>query len=141
MEIILDGIEDLPKAAQQLIDFAGGRKKWTFKGEIGAGKTTFIQTLCKKLGVEDKVTSPTFSLVNEYIYLDAEKRQKQVHHIDLYRLNSLDEAINIGIEDYLFDDSYCFLEWPQIIEPLLPENAVEINIEIIDNSTRKMIFL
>lgn len=141
MEIVLDSIESLESAATKLIDYADGCKKWLFKGEIGAGKTTFIQEICKYLGVKDKVTSPTFSLINEYKFLNKNGTSGLIYHIDLYRLDNLDEAINIGIEDYLYDDHYCFIEWPQLINPILPEKVVEINLEIIEDSKRKMIFL
>ncbi len=141
MEIILSSLEELSHAADQLIKYAGERRKWTFTGEIGAGKTTFIQEICKKLGIEDKVTSPTFSLINQYPFSENEPQEDFLYHIDLYRLNSLEEAINIGIEDCLYDNRYCFIEWPQLIDPILPDDAVQINIQIIENSKRKMIFL
>lgn len=141
MEVVIDGVHDLQKAAHQLIEYAGDCRKWIFIGEIGAGKTTFIQTVCQILGVEDKVTSPTFSLINEYQLTTSDGDRNFVHHIDLYRLKSIDEAIDIGIEDYLYGENYCFIEWPQLIRPILPERVVEINLEIIDNSKRKILFL
>ncbi len=141
MEIVIDHIENLQDVANQLINYAGDRKKWMFTGEIGAGKTTFIQSVCTALGVEDKVTSPTFSLINEYIYNNNKGETEKIHHIDLYRLKSLDEAIDIGIEDYLYDKGYCFIEWPQLIAPIFPEKVIEIKFEIIENSKRKIIFL
>lgn len=140
MEIILDHIEALPAAADKLIEYAGSCKKWTFTGEIGAGKTTFIQSICKKIGVENSITSPTFSLVNEYFY-DKNGTSGKIYHIDLYRLNHLEEAIDIGMEDFLYDENYTFIEWPQLIQPILPEKVIEINLEILDNSKRKLIFL
>jgi len=140
MEIVIDGTENLKEAVAQLIKYAGDCKKWIFIGEIGAGKTTFVQSICKELGVKDKVTSPTFSLINEYTYNENGK-PGLIYHIDLYRLKDLDEAINIGIEDYLYDENYCFIEWPQLIAPILPDKVVEINLEIIEDSKRKMIFL
>lgn len=141
MEIILSSLDELSDAAEQLIEYAGERKKWTFTGEIGAGKTTFIQEISKKIGIVDKVTSPTFSLINQYPFPENHPKEDFLYHIDLYRLNSLEEAINIGIEDCLYDDRYCFIEWPQLIDPILPEDAVQINIQIIEDSKRKMIFL
>jgi tRNA threonylcarbamoyladenosine biosynthesis protein TsaE len=141
MEIIVENIDELPVVAGQLIEFAGNRKKWTFTGEIGAGKTTFIQAICTKLGIIDKVTSPTFSLINQYVFADDHPKEDFLYHIDLYRLNSLEEAINIGIEDCLYDDRYCFIEWPQLLEPILPDDVLQINLQIIENSKRKMIFL
>lgn len=141
MELIIDKLEDLPIVAEQLIQFAGDRKKWIFKGEIGAGKTTLIQSICRALGVSENVTSPTFSLINEYNYKNEKGLTGWVYHIDLYRLKCREEAIDIGIDDYLYDDKYCFIEWPQIIQSILPDKLVEINLEIIEDSKRKIIFL
>ncbi|MEM0994784.1 MAG: tRNA (adenosine(37)-N6)-threonylcarbamoyltransferase complex ATPase subunit type 1 TsaE [Bacteroidota bacterium] len=137
MELILQDLQDLAAAAAQLLDYAGTRKKMIFIGEIGAGKTTFIQQICKQLGVAEAVTSPTFSLVNEY----RNDKNESIYHIDLYRLKSELEAIHIGIEDYLYSDTYCFVEWPQVTENLLPDEIVRISIDIMEHSKRKMIFL
>jgi tRNA threonylcarbamoyladenosine biosynthesis protein TsaE len=88
------------------------------------------------------VTSPTFSLVNEYTFKDKTDQSEQlIHHLDLYRLKNIDEAIDIGIEDYLYDNYYCLIEWPEVVEPLLPEDVVKIKIQLLDNSSRKIIFL
>ena len=141
MELLIDGLENLQVSVDQMIEYAGDCKKWLFTGEIGAGKTTFIQAVCHTLGVEEKVTSPTFSLINEYVYTNNKGESGLIHHIDLYRLKSLEEAIDIGIEDYLYDENYCFIEWPQLIQAIWPEPVIEINLEIIENSVRKIIFL
>ena len=142
MEFIIHSIEELEKIVESLLKFAGERKIFLFYGEIGAGKTTFIQCFCKHFGVVEKVTSPTFSLVNEYTFKDKNDESEQlIHHLDLYRLKNTMEAIDIGIEDYLFDKYYCLIEWPEIIESLLPEDVVKIKIELLDNSSRKIIFL
>ncbi|MEM1328219.1 MAG: tRNA (adenosine(37)-N6)-threonylcarbamoyltransferase complex ATPase subunit type 1 TsaE [Bacteroidota bacterium] len=130
-------LTELPQAAQSLLDYADDRRIWMFIGEIGAGKTTLIQSLCKILGIEEAVTSPTFSLVNEYL----DDNGQSVYHLDLYRLKSEAEAINMGIEDYLYSDAYSFIEWPQIIDNLLPEDVIRINLSVVDDSTRKMVFL
>lgn len=141
MEIIIHSIDDLDKVVNALLEFSQGAKKMMFYGEIGAGKTTFIQNLCKHFGVKESVVSPTFSLVNEYTYLDLVTKNEQfVHHLDLYRLKNEQEALDIGIEDYLYDDSYCFIEWAEIIEHWLPEEIVKIYIEIFENSGRRFIF-
>lgn len=141
MEIIIHSIDDLDKVVNTLLEFSKGTKKMMFYGEIGAGKTTFIQNFCKHLGVKESVVSPTFSLVNEYTYLDLTTKSEQfVHHLDLYRLKNEQEALDIGIEDYLYDDSYCFIEWAEIIEHWLPEEIVKIYIEIFENSGRRFIF-
>lgn len=134
--LIVEKKEALDQAAAQLLQWSKGRKKWAFVGEIGAGKTSAIQALCNRLGVEGEVLSPTFSLVNEYRYTGG-----QVYHLDLYRLNEVDEALEIGIENYLYDDQYCFIEWPQLIEDLLPEDTIVIKLEIIGDSARKILFL
>ena len=142
MTIIIDDIGSLDSGVQKLLDFAGHKTKMMFTGEIGAGKTTFIQVFCQFFQVEEKVTSPTFSLINEYTYKDRKTGELQyIHHLDLYRLKSLEEAIQIGIEDYLYDEHYCLIEWPELIESVLPDDVVKINIEILENSSRKIIFL
>ena len=141
-ELTIKDIAELKWVANELLAFAGRRKKITFAGEIGTGKTTLIQSICKQLGVEESVTSPTFSIVNEYKYFDPQsKAEKTIYHIDLYRLKNIEEAIDIGIEDLLYNDNYCFIEWPEIIEDLLPEDRLKISLEIIDNSYRKILFL
>ena len=141
MEIIIHDIEALDKAVDALFHFSKNKKKWLFYGEIGAGKTTFIQRICHRLGVNENVVSPTFSLVNEYSYLDnITQKEGHVHHLDLYRLKDTQEAVNIGIDDMLHDQAYCFIEWAEIIEPILPDEVVKITIEIFENSGRKFIF-
>lgn len=141
MEHHIKSLDELPELAKTLIAFAGKRKKMLFNGEIGAGKTTFIKILCKTLGVDNGVSSPTFSLINEYVVESSNMQKNLIHHIDLYRLNDAEEAIDIGIEDYLHGPHYCFIEWPDIITHLLPEDVVKINIEILEDSSRKILFL
>ena len=138
-EIRIDNPGQLDPAAEQLLAAAGDRRIFAFTGEIGAGKTTFIKALCRRLGVSDEVTSPTFALVNEYAC--SPDSNGVVYHLDLYRLKNLEEALDIGIEDILDSGAYCFIEWPELIEPLLPDDVVHINIEIVGNSTRKILFL
>ncbi len=142
MEIIVHSIDDLDKVVTELIKYAGDCKTLLFYGEIGAGKTTFIQRFCKHFEVAEKVTSPTFSLINEYTFKSKTDQSEQlIYHLDLYRLKNINEAIDIGIEDYLYDKYYCLIEWPEIIEPLFPEHVVKIKIQLLDNSSRKIIFL
>lgn len=141
-EIIVTSPEEMHELSKTIIAYAGERKKFFLYGEIGAGKTTFSKAFCAALGVEDNVTSPTFSLINEYVYSSTEGgNQANIYHLDLYRLNTLQEAMDIGIEDILYDNSYCLVEWPELIETLAPIDVVKINIEILDNSRRKVIFL
>lgn len=137
MEVIINQLDELSQIAQQLLTYAKDRNIMIFEGEIGAGKTTLIQQICQQLGVEEAVTSPTFSIVNEY----TNKHEDIIFHIDLYRLKSEEEAIHIGIEEYLDRADYCFIEWPQIIEDLLPNEVVRINIETLEDSKRKIVFL
>ena len=136
MEFTIKGEEELEKVSEALLKYAGSRRKIVFSGEVGAGKTTLIQYLCRELGVSEGVTSPTYALMNQYQGLE-----QQVNHLDLYRLNSLEEALNIGIEDFLYDDDYCFIEWPELIDPLLPADVIRVELKFIENSSRKILFL
>ncbi len=150
-EFIIATKNDLPDAVNWLLTQANGRRKIMLYGEMGAGKTTFTKVFCHHFGVNGATSSPTFSLVNEYFYSNTvEERnpntigkgsQNVIHHLDLYRLKNLDEAMDIGIEDYLYDDSYCLIEWPQIIEPIMPEDVLKISIELMDDSMRKIVVL
>ncbi len=141
MEILVHQADEFDAVAERLLAFAGERRKFAFYGEIGAGKTTFIQAVCRRLGVREAVVSPTFSLVNEYSYLDESGAEQFVYHLDLYRLKNIQEALDIGIEDMLYDEHYCLLEWPGVVEEILPEDAVRIKLEIVEHSTRKIVFL
>ncbi len=137
MELIITSIEELAIVAIKLLNFAGERKSMTFSGDIGAGKTTLIQQICAQLGVKEAVTSPTFALANEY----ATAENGVIYHLDLYRLKNEQEALDIGIEEYLYGDRYCFIEWPEIIADLLPDDRVHISIELLENSHRKIVLL
>jgi len=126
---------DLPAAAKRLLAEAGDRRIFLLEGTLGAGKTTLIKQLCAHLGVDpSEVHSPTFALVNEY------EGMEPVYHLDLYRLKTLDEAIDIGIEDILYSGQFCFIEWPELIEPILPEEVVRIKLELAPDSARKILF-
>ena len=138
MEILINHISELDRAVEQLFDFVKDRKKFFLTGELGAGKTAFVQAFCRYLKVEEQVTSPTYSIVNEYTF---DQGKKLVHHIDLYRLKNLEEALQIGIEDYLNDANYCLIEWPDLIEEIAPSDVTKINIIILDESRRKILFL
>ncbi len=142
MEVLVDRPAEMKKAVVKLLKYAGDRKIFALSGEIGAGKTTLVQAFCRHLGVEEAVTSPTFSLVNEYEYYDPKSGETAlIYHLDLYRLEDIEEALNIGIEEILYRDAYLLIEWPELIEPLLPEDVIRINIEIVNNSRRKILFL
>jgi len=142
MEIFIKDIKELMAVVPVLLEQANSRKKWCFYGEVGAGKTTLIKEICAYLGVQESVTSPTYSLINEYLYTEKEtKLDAYIYHLDLYRLNSLEEALDIGIEDYLDSSHYCFMEWPELIEPILPEEVLKISLEIVEDSMRKIVLL
>ena len=139
MELIINQLKELEKAAKLLLSYANDRKKWCFYGDLGAGKTTFIKVICQLLKVEEGVTSPTYSLVNEYSYSDTKTNTiNPLYHLDLYRLRQIEEALDIGIEEYLYNNSYCFIEWAQIIEPILPIEVVSIHIEMMEDGRRKI---
>ena len=124
MIIELKTIDDLPFAAKTFLEETDNRKVFAFDGQMGVGKTTFIVSLLKAMGIEDIEGSPTYSLVNSYGSVAFGK----IHHFDLYRLNSEEEAFDIGIEEMLYGGDYCFIEWPQKIENLLPENTIWVRI-------------
>lgn len=128
-------LNKLPSIALQIIKLAKNTKNILFYAEMGAGKTTLIKEIIKQLGVTDNVSSPTFSLVNEYLSINNET----IYHFDFYRIEDETEALDIGIEDYFYKDAWCFIEWPQNIESYLPKKSVVVNIEIVDEVTRKII--
>lgn len=117
--------------AQQLLTYAKGEKFFIFEGEMAAGKTTFIKAFCEALGVTDIVSSPTFSIVNEY-----DSPNGPVYHFDFYRLKNLREAYDIGYEEYFYSDHYCLIEWPSKVEELLPESYVKVQITITESDER-----
>ena len=133
MNWTLHSLADLPLVAGEFLQALGDRRVVAFQGKMGAGKTTFIKALCQQLGVCDMVNSPTFSIVNEYT--DAEG-QTLAYHFDLYRLKSVAEALDMGAEDYFYSGHYCFIEWPDVADALLPDNCAEASIEEADNGTR-----
>ncbi|MEM9339486.1 MAG: tRNA (adenosine(37)-N6)-threonylcarbamoyltransferase complex ATPase subunit type 1 TsaE [Bacteroidota bacterium] len=127
--------EELSKVAQQLIGTFSEQTIWLFSGEMGAGKTTLIKSICESHKVVDQMSSPTFSIVNEYETDTGET----INHFDFYRLKSVEEAIDIGVEDYFYSGDRCFIEWADIIRDLLPGNYLEININLVDRKTRHLI--
>lgn len=139
---ILYVLEELEGNMHLVENALNGRKKIALYGEMAAGKTTFTSAFCRYLGAESDAASPTFSLINQYHYLDAAGQSLLIHHLDLYRLKTLEEALDIGVEDLLHDPYYCIIEWPQIIEPLLPEaHTAKILIQYIDDFRRKLIII
>ena len=124
MEITIKSLDQIGLAAKQFVDNMGGAHVFAFYGKMGAGKTTFIKAVCEALGVEDVITSPTFAIVNEYTAKDA----TPIYHFDFYRIKKLEEAYDMGYEDYFYGNGICFLEWPEIVEDLLPEDAIKVDI-------------
>lgn len=135
-EIIINGIEDLPRAARAFLAHKGKANVVAFYGQMGAGKTTFITAVCRELGVKDVVNSPTFTIVNEYQAGDG----KPVYHFDFYRINRLSEAMDIGLYEYFDSGELCLVEWPEMIEELLPEDTLKIRIMVEDADTRTLLF-
>ncbi|MNJ99938.1 tRNA threonylcarbamoyladenosine biosynthesis protein TsaE [compost metagenome] len=129
--ISINSTAELNHVAQELLAFAEGQKFFIFEGEMAAGKTTFIKAFCEALGVEDVVSSPTFSIVNEY-----ESSVGLVYHFDFYRLKNLQEAYDIGYEEYFYSGAYCLVEWPSKVEELLPEEYIKIEITVTGNEQR-----
>ena len=126
MEIFIKDKRHLPVAAKQLLKNSGGKKIFAFYGAMGAGKTTIIKAVCESLGAIDIVSSPTFTLVNEYKTSAGEV----LYHLDFYRIKKQEEVFDFGIEDYLAGDNYCFMEWPELVEELLPAETVRVRISV-----------
>jgi len=124
----LDGI------ARELLDKFPEQRVFAFYGKMGAGKTTFIQAICRELGSSDNVISPTFALINEY----KTEWMRSIFHFDFYRIEDMEEAFDLGYEDYFYSGEYCLIEWPEKIEPLLPENYVEVKIKALENGDRRI---
>ena len=125
MEIRIKSIEDIAVAAKEFVAAMGERKVFAFYGKMGAGKTTFIKAVCEELGVEDVINSPTFAIVNEYV----DGQGEPVYHFDFYRIKNQQEVMDLGYEDYVYSGHVCFMEWPELIENLLPDDAVKVTIE------------
>jgi len=135
MEIIIRNIESIGEAAKQFVNEMGEHKVFAFYGTMGAGKTTFIKAVCEELGVEDVITSPTFAIVNEY---SIAAKEESLYHFDFYRIKKLEEVFDMGYEDYFYSGSLCFIEWPELIEELLPEDAVRVEITEQADGSRKV---
>jgi tRNA threonylcarbamoyladenosine biosynthesis protein TsaE len=126
-------LSDLPAAAAQLVAFAGTEKVFLFNGDMGAGKTTFIKSLCETLGVKEAVTSPTFAIVNEYSIPNT-----KIYHFDFYRLKNQTEALDMGAEEYFYSGNYCLIEWPEKIPDMLPLHYINVNIKALNDNSREI---
>ena len=129
-------IENIGEAARKFVEEMGERKVFAFYGKMGAGKTTFIKALCEELGVEDVITSPTFAIINEYGTPDGQS----IYHFDFYRIKKIEEVYDMGYEDYFYSGALCLIEWPELIEDLLPEDAVRVTIEALPAGERSIMW-
>ncbi|MBK7408481.1 MAG: tRNA (adenosine(37)-N6)-threonylcarbamoyltransferase complex ATPase subunit type 1 TsaE [Saprospirales bacterium] len=141
IEFLVYAFSDWDELAERILAYAGARRKFFLYGEMGAGKTTLTQAVCRRLGAVEGAVSPSFALVNEYHYRDESGRVCPFYHLDLFRLKDEQEALDIGIEDYLYGEDYCFVEWPDLIEALAPEEVVRIQLITESDSVRKVLFL
>ncbi len=128
MQIRIDSIQQIREAARQFINGIGQHTVFAFYGKMGAGKTTFIKAVCEELGVTDVITSPTFAIVNEYSLPNGGRSEGALYHFDFYRIKRIEEVYDMGYEDYFYSGALCFIEWPELIEELLPDDAVRISI-------------
>ena len=133
MTIKIKTIDDLPQAAHDFIANMGDNTVFAFRGEMGAGKTTFIKAICEEMGVEDVITSPTFAIVNEY---RSATSGELIYHFDFYRIKKQEEVYDMGYEDYIESGAVCFMEWPELIEELLPEDVVKVSIKQQEDGSR-----
>ena len=137
MEIKIQSLDQIHEAARQFIAEMGDNTVFALYGKMGAGKTTFIKAVCEELGVSDVITSPTFAIVNEY---RSDTAGELIYHFDFYRIKKLEEVYDMGYEDYFYSGVLCFIEWPELIEELLPGNAVNVYIEEKEDGTRTVRF-
>jgi tRNA threonylcarbamoyladenosine biosynthesis protein TsaE len=135
MEIKIQDLAHINEAAKAFVENIGDNTVFAFYGKMGAGKTTFIKAICEELGVDDVITSPTFAIVNEYTAQDG-----PVYHFDFYRIKKIEEVYDMGFEDYFYSGALCLIEWPELIEEVLPEDAVKVTIEEKEDGSRAVLF-
>jgi len=132
MEIHVNTLTDIRAAARQFVSHIGQHTVFAFYGQMGAGKTTFIKAVCEELGVTDVITSPTFAIVNEYerpLNSQLTPLASKIYHFDFYRIRRIEEVYDMGYEDYFYSGALCFIEWPELIEDLLPPDAIRVTIQ------------
>lgn len=132
--IIINEESELPAAASEVLKFFDESAIVCFHGEMGAGKTTFIKVICDQLGVQDAMSSPTFSIVNEY----RDGTDCPIYHFDFYRVEKHEEALDIGVEEYFYSGDLCLIEWPEMIKELIPEKHLEISIKLVGDNSREI---
>lgn len=137
MEINITSLDTIHEAARQFIAAMDDSAVFAFYGKMGAGKTTFVKALCEELGVTDVINSPTFAIVNEY---RADETGELIYHFDFYRIKRIEEVYDMGYEDYFYSGALCFIEWPELVEELLPEDAVRVSIDELEDGTRVLRF-
>lgn len=133
MKLTIRSLDAIRETAHEFVANMGQASVFAFYGKMGAGKTTFVKAICEELGVEDVITSPTFAIVNEY---QSTKTGGPIYHFDFYRIKKLDEVYDMGYEDYFYSGAPCFLEWPELIEEILPNDAVKVTITEQEDGTR-----
>lgn len=132
MEIVIENLEQMSDAAKNFIEQAGNKRVFAFYGSMGAGKTTFIKSVCEKLGVNETVNSPTFAIINVYEDCDG----NEIYHMDCYRIETEKEAEDLDLGSYFYSGNWCFIEWPENIENFLPEDVVKLNIKVDEDGKR-----
>lgn len=135
MKLQIPTLDTIDQAAREFVAALGQRRLVAFYGKMGAGKTTFIKAICQQLGVDDVITSPTFAIVNEYTATDG-----PVYHFDFYRIHKLEEVLDIGYEDYVGSGALCLMEWPELIEDLLPDDTLRVTITETPDGGREVSF-
>ena len=149
MEIKIQDIDHIREAAREFVENIGEARVFAFYGKMGAGKTTFVKAICEELGVDDVITSPTFAIINEYTIDHCPTSEsaanngqcsmvngQSIYHFDFYRIKKLEEVYDMGYEDYFYSGALCFIEWPELIEEILPEDAVRVSIIEQENGSR-----
>ena len=132
--IRIESLEKIQEAAKNFVANMGDNTVFAFYGKMGAGKTTLIKSICEEMGVEDTINSPTFAIVNEY----EDRDMNTIYHFDFYRIKSVEEVYNMGYEEYLYSDAVCFMEWPELVEELLPEECIRVEIDEENDGSRRI---